>query len=111
MRSNNSYLCFSVAALATAIASPVLAGGEAGKIELRDFGGKFVGFTTQDAANKSVDVMNPMFVHYLLTARQSHKRHYRSSNAARWREQIQMGHHTLPHGWLRSGCRYESEGL
>jgi len=73
MRSNNSYLCFSVAALATASASPVLAGGEAGKLELRDFGGKFVGYTTQDAANNSVDVLNPMFVQYLLPARQRHK--------------------------------------
>ena len=73
MRNNKSYFCMSLAALATAFAAPALAGGEAGKLELRDFGGKFVGYTTKDGPNSSVDVLNPMFVQYLLPARQWHK--------------------------------------
>jgi pimeloyl-ACP methyl ester carboxylesterase len=73
MTRSKSCLFVGAAAFATAFASPVLAGGEAGSFNLRDFGGKFVGYTTRDAANNSVDVLNPMFVQYLLPARPRHK--------------------------------------
>jgi pimeloyl-ACP methyl ester carboxylesterase len=73
MRSKNSYLSMGVAALAAAVASTAFAGGEAGKLELRDIGSRYVGYTTQDAANGSVDVVNPMFVQYFLPVRTQHK--------------------------------------
>ena len=73
MRNKNSYLSNGVATVVAAFASAAFAGGEAGKLELRDFGSRFVGYTTQDAANGSVDVLNPMFVQYLLPARQRHR--------------------------------------
>ena len=38
MHHGNSYVLVGVAAAATALASAALAGGEAGKLELRDFG-------------------------------------------------------------------------
>jgi pimeloyl-ACP methyl ester carboxylesterase len=67
----SSVLCC-VAAAATALAGAALAGGEAGKLELRDLGGKFVGYTTKSVENGSLDVLNPMFVQYLLPARRRH---------------------------------------
>src|SRR5262245_35741760 len=66
MHKGNSYLLIGVAAAATALASAAHAGGEAGKLELRDVGAKFVGYTTKSADNGSVDVLNPLFVQYLL---------------------------------------------
>jgi pimeloyl-ACP methyl ester carboxylesterase len=66
-------LCRAVALIgAVALAAPVLAGGEAGKLTLRDVGARFVGYTTEVAANGSVNVLNPMFVQYLLPARSRH---------------------------------------
>jgi pimeloyl-ACP methyl ester carboxylesterase len=53
-------------------AAPVFAGGEAGRLSLRDIGGRFVGYATQPGDNGSVDVLNPMFVQYLLPARRRH---------------------------------------
>jgi pimeloyl-ACP methyl ester carboxylesterase len=61
------------AAAATVLASTALAGGEAGKLELRDLGAKFVGYTTRNADNGSVDVLNPLFVQYMLPARKRHE--------------------------------------
>lgn len=65
--------------LATAVAGalalsalPAHAGGEAGRLALRDLGGKFVGYTTKPAANGSVDVTNGMFVQYMLPAERKH---------------------------------------
>jgi pimeloyl-ACP methyl ester carboxylesterase len=72
MPSPNSYVLSCLAAAATALAGTALAGGEAGKLELRDLGGKFVGYTTKSVDNGSVDVLNPMFVQYLLPARRRH---------------------------------------
>jgi pimeloyl-ACP methyl ester carboxylesterase len=72
MQSPKSYVLSCVAAAATALTGAALAGGEAGKLELRDLGGKFVGYTTKSADNGSVDVLNPMFVQYLLPARRRH---------------------------------------
>lgn len=68
-----SYLLIGVAAAATSLTSAAMAGGEAGKLELRDVGAKFVGYTTKSAENGSVDVLNPMFVQYLLPARRRHE--------------------------------------
>lgn len=48
------------------------AGGEAGRLVLRDVGGKFVGYTTTPAANNSVDVTNAMYVQYMLPAERRH---------------------------------------
>ena len=52
MQAKNSYLLIGVAAAATAFASAAFAGGEAGKLELRDFGAKFVGYTTRSARQR-----------------------------------------------------------
>jgi hypothetical protein len=49
MRKNNSYLSITALALAMMPAVTALAGGEAGKLELRDVGAKFVGYTTENA--------------------------------------------------------------
>jgi pimeloyl-ACP methyl ester carboxylesterase len=72
MRRNKSSLVIGVAA-ATLCASAAFAGGEAGKLELRDLGSRYVGYTTRPADAGSVDVLNPMFVQYLLPARTRHK--------------------------------------
>lgn len=50
-----------------------LAGGEAGELVLRDLGWRFVGHTTQDGDNGSLDVLNAMFVQYLLPADSRHR--------------------------------------
>jgi pimeloyl-ACP methyl ester carboxylesterase len=62
-----------VAAVATVFTSAVFAGGEAGKLELRDLGAKYLGYTTKNADNGSVDVLNPLFVQYVLPARARHE--------------------------------------
>ena len=61
------------AAAATVLASSAFAGGEAGKLELRDLGAKYVGYSTRGADNGSLDVLNPLFVQYVLPARQRHE--------------------------------------
>jgi pimeloyl-ACP methyl ester carboxylesterase len=48
------------------------AGGEAGRLVLKDVGGRFVGYTTTPAANNSVDVANAMYVQYMLPAERKH---------------------------------------
>ena len=73
MRNKNRYLVAAVASVATSLAGSALAGGEAGKLELRDLGAKFVGHTTKSADNGSLDVLNPLFVQYLLPARRRHE--------------------------------------
>lgn len=67
-----SHLLVGAAAGAAVFASPVFAGGEAGKLELRDLGAKFIGYTTEAQDNGSVNVLNPMFVQYLLPADRQH---------------------------------------
>ncbi|HEY8519326.1 MAG TPA: alpha/beta fold hydrolase [Gammaproteobacteria bacterium] len=64
---------FAVAAVAAMAAAPVLAGGEAGRLELRDVGARFVGYTTQAKDDGSLDVRNAMFVQYLLPAERRHR--------------------------------------
>jgi pimeloyl-ACP methyl ester carboxylesterase len=73
MTTRNSYLLIGTLSAAAACASTAFAGGEAGKLELRDLGAKFVGYTTRGADNGSVDVLNPLFVQYLLPARRRHE--------------------------------------
>jgi pimeloyl-ACP methyl ester carboxylesterase len=68
-----SALFTGAAVAAVLVTTSALAGGEAGELRLRDFGSRYVGYTTQAAANGSVDVLNPMFVQYLLPARTRHK--------------------------------------
>ncbi len=58
---------------ALAFTLPALAGGEAGKLTLRDLGEKYVGFTTEKADNGSLNVVNAMFVQYMLPANRKHK--------------------------------------
>jgi pimeloyl-ACP methyl ester carboxylesterase len=60
-------------ALSFACAATVaLAGGEAGRLELRDFGSRFVGYNTTPQENGSLTVTDGMFVQYLLPARRRH---------------------------------------
>ena len=72
MQIKKSYPKLGVVAAAVLCASAAFAGGEAGKLELRDLGAKFVGYTTRSADNGSVDVLNPLFVQYMLPARRRH---------------------------------------
>jgi pimeloyl-ACP methyl ester carboxylesterase len=72
MQHGNSYARIGVAVAAAVFASATFAGGEAGTLELRDVGSKFVGYTTKAADNGSVDVLNPLFVQYLLPERRRH---------------------------------------
>lgn len=58
---------------AGAITSAALAGGEAGELALRDVGWKFVGYTTEPAEQGTVNVLNAMFVHYMLPAEREHQ--------------------------------------
>lgn len=60
------------AGAAVAFATPVLAGGEAGRLELRDVGAKYVGYTTTPGDNGSLNVSNAMFVQYFLPANRRH---------------------------------------
>jgi pimeloyl-ACP methyl ester carboxylesterase len=53
--------------------SAALAGGEAGELVLRDLGSKFLGYTTAAKDDGSVDVVNAMFVQYLLPANRRHR--------------------------------------
>ena len=73
MQKGKSCLLMGVAAAATVLASAANAGGEAGTLQLRDIGAKFVGYTTKSADNGSVDVLNPLFVQYLLPERRRHE--------------------------------------
>ena len=61
-----------VAGAAVFSATPSLAGGEAGKLVLRDLGAKYVGYTTAPGENGSVNVSNAMFVQYMLPADRKH---------------------------------------
>lgn len=72
--SNKQASGFTVAALigAVALAAPAFAGGEAGRLSLRDAGSKFVAYTTEPGNNGSRDVLNPMFVQYFLPSRSRH---------------------------------------
>jgi pimeloyl-ACP methyl ester carboxylesterase len=68
-----SHLLMGTAAgAAICCATPALAGGEAGKLVLRDLGAKYVGYTTQPGENGSVNVSNAMFVQYMLPADRKH---------------------------------------
>ena len=68
-----SHLVMSAAAAAAIFfATPVRAGGEAGRLELRDFGAKFVGYSTAPGENGSLNVSNAMFVQYMLPANRRH---------------------------------------
>jgi pimeloyl-ACP methyl ester carboxylesterase len=59
------------AALVSAL--PAHAGGEAGRLNLRDLGEKYVAYTTEPGDNGSVNVKNAMFVQYMLPATRKHK--------------------------------------
>jgi len=68
-----SHLLMGAVAGATVIsATPAFAGGEAGKLVLRDLGAKYVGYTTEPGENGSVNVSNAMFVQYMLPAERKH---------------------------------------
>jgi len=60
------------AGAAVVFAAPALAGGEAGRLVLRDLGEKFVGYTTAPGDNGSLNVSNAMFVQYMLPANHRH---------------------------------------
>jgi pimeloyl-ACP methyl ester carboxylesterase len=65
-------LLAAIGAAAVVCAAPALAGGEAGRLVLRDLGEKFVGYTTAPAENGSLNVVNGMFVQYMLPANRRH---------------------------------------
>ena len=73
MRKEFSWRAAGCGAVALMAASTALAGGEAGQLTLRDFGSRYVGYTTEAADNGSVNVDNPMFVQYLLPADRQHR--------------------------------------
>lgn len=58
---------------AALVTSTALAGGEAGRLNLRDLGARFVGYAAEAQDNGSVNVVNAMFVQYLLPARRRHE--------------------------------------
>jgi pimeloyl-ACP methyl ester carboxylesterase len=72
MNNRKSCLVIAAAAAATVFTTQAIAGGEAGKLELRDLGSKSLAYTTKSADNGSVDVLNPLFVQYILPARKRH---------------------------------------
>lgn len=73
MRTTAPY-SLAAATLATiGLTAPAFAGGEAGKLELRDLGAKFIGFSTESKDDGSRDVRNAMFVQYLLPAERRHR--------------------------------------
>lgn len=68
-----SHLLLGAAAAAAVVSAlPALAGGEAGRLTLRDVGAKYVGFSTAPGDNGSVNVSNAMFVQYFLPANRRH---------------------------------------
>ncbi len=54
------------------IAGSAYAGGEAGQLVLRDIGYRYIGHTTEQNDNGSLNVLNSMFVHYMLPANPQH---------------------------------------
>ena len=72
MQTQKSFVLAGVAIAAAAVAGAAFAGGEAGKLELRDLGAKYLGYSTRSADNGSLDVLNPMFVQYVLPAQRRH---------------------------------------
>lgn len=68
-----SHLLAGTALGAFAATGSALAGGEAGELVLRDVGWKFVGHTTEEGDNGSLNVLNAMFVQYLLPADSRHR--------------------------------------
>jgi pimeloyl-ACP methyl ester carboxylesterase len=73
MKSTKTYTAIGAALAASLAGSAAFAGGEAGRLTLRDLGAKYVGYTTTAKDNGSVDVVNAMFVQYVLPARPRHK--------------------------------------
>lgn len=64
----------SISALGTLIvATSAFAGGEAGQLVLRDIGYRFIGHKTEQNENGSLNVLNSMFVHYVLPANTQHE--------------------------------------
>jgi pimeloyl-ACP methyl ester carboxylesterase len=72
---NNKLLDFLTGTVlgAVAFAAPAFAGGEAGELVLRDVGSRFVGYTSEAKDDGSLDVLNAMFVQYLLPANPQHE--------------------------------------
>jgi pimeloyl-ACP methyl ester carboxylesterase len=60
------------AAAVVVLSTTAFAGGEAGQLVLRDLGEKFVGYTTEPGDNGSLNVVNGMFVQYMLPAKRKH---------------------------------------
>ncbi len=58
---------------ASLLTNAALGGGEAGALNLRDFGSKFIAYTTDPQDNGTLNVLNPMFVQYLLPAEREHR--------------------------------------
>lgn len=73
MRTKTWHLLTGTVLGTVACATPALAGGEAGELVLRDLGAKFVGYTTEAADGESLNVLNPMFVQYVLPADPQHE--------------------------------------
>jgi pimeloyl-ACP methyl ester carboxylesterase len=72
MQTKISHLLTGAAIGAVALTQSAFAGGEAGQLALRDLGAKYIGYTTEPGDNGSLDVVNPMFVQYMLPANSRH---------------------------------------
>ena len=73
MQTRTAYSISAAILTAAAFGAPAFAGGEAGTLELRDLGARFIGYTTEAKDDGSVDVRNAMFVQYLLPAERRHR--------------------------------------
>ncbi len=60
------------AGAAVVFATAAVAGGEAGRLSLRDLGGKYIGYTSEPGENGSLNVSNAMFVQYMLPSNRRH---------------------------------------
>jgi pimeloyl-ACP methyl ester carboxylesterase len=73
MNNTTAHLLASATFGAVVFSNPAHAGGEAGELALRDLGSKFVGYSTGAGDDGSVNVLNPMFVQYVLPADKQHE--------------------------------------
>lgn len=71
-RVHTAFRWLTAVAMFMVVTAAARAGGEAGRLSLRDVGSRFVGFTTESQDNGSVNVVNAMFVQYFLPARRRH---------------------------------------
>lgn len=72
MRRSNLRLVAGLVLGTVLLGTRVFAGGEAGPLELRDLGARFIGYTSEAQDDGSLNVVNAMFVQYMLPANRRH---------------------------------------